>query len=58
MANSRPVTATTSLNAFFTDVASRYTQVSPTMSRPTTTLAATGVANRREMVARNSGRTR
>ena len=56
--NSSPVTAITSSNAFCTDVVSRYTAVIAMSSRPTMTLAATGVEYRRDTLLRNSGSTR
>ena len=58
MANSRPVTSTMSVNAFCTEVASRYTQASAMISTPTMTLAATGVENREDTLPRKLGSTR
>ena len=57
-AKSSPATATTSSNAFRTEVARRYTHARPTMSTPVMTLAATGVENRRDTFAGNSGSAR
>jgi len=52
------VVSITSKNAFCTEVASRYTQVSPMSSTPAMMLAATGVWNRRDTLDRNPGSAR
>ena len=53
MANSSPATSTTSVKTFWTEVVSRYTQLSPMISTPTTMLAATGVAYQQAASAMN-----
>ena len=58
MAYSRPVSAIRSLNAVASEVKNRYPQVLTRSTMPTMMLAATGVANRRFTLARNSGSTR
>jgi hypothetical protein len=58
VANSSPVTLITSENASWTEVASRFAQVSAIRSTPTTTLAAIGLENRWDTLPRNPGSAR